>query len=112
MAFSNTAASSGETCMSLHVSCLTGPQSQSFEVRIANYLASYRATPPPYPTDPAARAAPWLPPLRLDAIPRPRRRRTIHIRTAACPLRAPPSAPPLLFLPLFDVMTYSTAATG
>ncbi|KAJ7445302.1 hypothetical protein FB451DRAFT_1568156 [Mycena latifolia] len=70
MAFSNTVASSGETCMSLPVSCLTGPQSQSFEeVRIADYLASYRATGrppppcPPYPTDPAARAAQRLPPL-------------------------------------------------
>ncbi|KAJ7093816.1 hypothetical protein B0H15DRAFT_830832 [Mycena belliarum] len=72
MAFSTTttAASSTETCMSLAVSCLTGPQSQSFEeVRIADYLTSYRATGrppppcPPYPTDPAARAAQRLPPL-------------------------------------------------
>ncbi|KAJ7214999.1 hypothetical protein GGX14DRAFT_443586 [Mycena pura] len=63
-----------DTCMSLPISCVVGPQSQSFEeVRIADYLSSYRATgrpPPPVPqlpADPAARAAQGLPPLFLPA---------------------------------------------
>ncbi|KAJ7142278.1 hypothetical protein C8R44DRAFT_865635 [Mycena epipterygia] len=53
---------------------MTGLQSQSFEeVRIANYLESYRATGrppapcPEYPADPAARAAQHLPPLFVPA---------------------------------------------
>ncbi|KAF8160389.1 hypothetical protein K438DRAFT_2025827 [Mycena galopus ATCC 62051] len=67
-------AAPAETCMSLQACCLTGPQSQSFEeVRIADYLASYRSTGrppppcPPYPPDPAARAAQGLPPLFVPA---------------------------------------------
>ncbi|KAJ7667042.1 hypothetical protein B0H17DRAFT_259840 [Mycena rosella] len=75
MAFSTTATSNAETCMSLAISCVPGPQSQSFEeVRMANYLESYRATGrppapcPPYPTDPAARAAQRLPPLFVPTL--------------------------------------------
>ncbi|KAJ6556506.1 hypothetical protein DFH09DRAFT_1317827 [Mycena vulgaris] len=53
MSFSTTAASSAETCMTLAISCTPGPQSKSFEeVRINDYLESYRATgrpPPPCP---------------------------------------------------------------
>ncbi|KAF7362653.1 hypothetical protein MVEN_00614400 [Mycena venus] len=67
-------AAPAETCMSLQISCATGPQSQSFEeVRIADYLTSYRATGrppppcPPYPTEPAARTAQGLPPLFVPA---------------------------------------------
>ncbi|KAJ6493242.1 hypothetical protein C8R45DRAFT_1212649 [Mycena sanguinolenta] len=63
-----------ETCMSIAASLATGPQSQSFEeVRIADYLTSYRSTGrgpppcPPYPTEPAARAAQGLPPLFVPA---------------------------------------------
>ncbi|KAJ7142271.1 hypothetical protein C8R44DRAFT_865628 [Mycena epipterygia] len=73
MVFGQPAAPS-ETCMSLPICVVTGPQSQSFEeVRIANYLESYRATGrppapcPEYPADPAARAAQRLPPLFVPA---------------------------------------------
>ncbi|KAF8177512.1 hypothetical protein K438DRAFT_1978489 [Mycena galopus ATCC 62051] len=54
--FGSAPAAPAETCMSLQASCLTGPQSQSFEeVRIADYLASYRSIgrlPPPCPSYP------------------------------------------------------------
>ncbi|KAJ7776031.1 hypothetical protein DFH07DRAFT_951937 [Mycena maculata] len=59
-----------EVCMSLPSALLVGPSSQSFEeVRISDYLTSYRATgrpPPPvpaFPAEPAARTAQGLPPL-------------------------------------------------
>ncbi|KAJ6592786.1 hypothetical protein B0H19DRAFT_1088526 [Mycena capillaripes] len=72
--FSSGPSAPPETCMSLRISCITGPESQSFEeVRIADYLSSYRATGrppqpcPPYPTDPSARAAQRLPPLFVPA---------------------------------------------
>ncbi|KAJ7289316.1 hypothetical protein C8J57DRAFT_1277334, partial [Mycena rebaudengoi] len=61
---------SRETCMSLPESVAPGPQSRSFEeVRIADYLTSYRASGrppqpvPPLPTNAAERAALRLPPL-------------------------------------------------
>ncbi|KAK7057905.1 hypothetical protein R3P38DRAFT_2843581 [Favolaschia claudopus] len=63
-----------ETSMSLQSSLVIGPQSLSFEeVRISDYLTSYRSTgrpPPPcptYPSDPAARAAQGMPPLFVPA---------------------------------------------
>ncbi|KAJ6516678.1 hypothetical protein C8R47DRAFT_1088024 [Mycena vitilis] len=72
--FSSAPAPSTETCMSLQTSCVPGPQSQSFEeVRIADYLTAFRATgrapqpSPPYPLDPAMRAAQQLPPLFVPA---------------------------------------------
>ncbi|KAJ7659579.1 hypothetical protein DFH06DRAFT_1402552 [Mycena polygramma] len=72
--FSSAPAPSTETCMSLQISCVPGPQSQSFEeVRIADYLTAFRATgrppqpSPPYPLDPAMRAAQQLPPLFVPA---------------------------------------------
>ncbi|KAJ6525931.1 hypothetical protein DFH09DRAFT_1286049 [Mycena vulgaris] len=93
MSFSTTAASSAETCMSLAISCLPGPQSKSFEeVRINDYLESYRATGrppppcPPYPPDPAARAAQRLPPL---FVPTPFSALGGPTSTAATPFGAP-----------------------
>ncbi|KAF8160386.1 hypothetical protein K438DRAFT_1776539 [Mycena galopus ATCC 62051] len=71
--FGSAPAAPAETCMSLQASSPTRPQSQSFEVRIADYRVLYRSTgrPPPscpqYPPDPAARAAQGLPPLFVPA---------------------------------------------
>ncbi|KAJ7627121.1 hypothetical protein FB45DRAFT_1059935 [Roridomyces roridus] len=72
MAFGNTG--TAELCMSLPAALIVGAGSQSFEeVRMADYLASYRASgrpPPPvpeYPSDPSARAAQGLPPLFVPA---------------------------------------------
>ncbi|KAF7314037.1 hypothetical protein HMN09_00562300 [Mycena chlorophos] len=63
-----------ELCMSLPISCVLGPQTQSFEeVRMSDYLNAYRTTGrppppvPPLPTDPASRTAQGLPPLFVPA---------------------------------------------
>ncbi|KAJ7054294.1 hypothetical protein C8F01DRAFT_1164707 [Mycena amicta] len=63
-----------ELCMSLAISCVLGPQTQSFEeVRMSDYLASYRSTGrppqpvPAFPADPGLRAAQGLPPLFVPA---------------------------------------------
>ncbi|KAJ7748966.1 hypothetical protein B0H16DRAFT_1552361 [Mycena metata] len=63
-----------ELCMSLQISVATGPQSQSFEeVRVSDYLSSYRSTgrrPDPFPQLPAdarTRAMQGLPPLFVPA---------------------------------------------
>ncbi|KAJ7017819.1 hypothetical protein C8F04DRAFT_1017074, partial [Mycena alexandri] len=63
-----------ELCMSLQISVATGPQSRSFEeVRVSDYLSSYRSTgrrPDPFPQLPAdarTRAMQGLPPLFVPA---------------------------------------------
>ncbi|KAJ7189186.1 hypothetical protein C8R46DRAFT_1056775, partial [Mycena filopes] len=72
--FSSGQAAPPELCMSLQISVAPGPQSQSFEeVRMADYLTSYRATgrrPDPFPQLPAdarTRAMQGLPPLFVPA---------------------------------------------
>ncbi|KAF7324528.1 hypothetical protein MKEN_00493500 [Mycena kentingensis (nom. inval.)] len=63
-----------ELCMSLPISCVLGPQTQSFEeVRMQDYLKAYQTTgrpPPPvpqYPADATSRTAQGLPPLFVPA---------------------------------------------
>ncbi|KAJ6525937.1 hypothetical protein DFH09DRAFT_1286053 [Mycena vulgaris] len=107
---STTAASGAETCMNLAISCLPGPQSQSFEVspafpvprpaartgfvldagsahqRLPRVLPRVGPPCPPYPRDPAARAAQRLPPL---SVPTPFSALGGPTSTAATPFGAP-----------------------
>ncbi|KAJ6626739.1 hypothetical protein B0H10DRAFT_1998375 [Mycena sp. CBHHK59/15] len=120
MAFSTASASTDprrETCMSLPISCIPGPQSKSFEeVRIADYLASYRSTGrlpqpcPPFPTAPTERAALRLPPL---FVPKPFADLLAQPGAASSSAGAGPSVPAITdpaALPLPQAFTATVSA--